>query len=216
MPGAPNRPPEAAPPPPAPPEDVHAREVLRRLAPARVALSLDLWKGAPSPELLTPFESAEAAFSQGDWREAESRLDALSVKLAEPRWPTLPEPFRQLRVSIPAPQPPQWDPEFSLTAEEKQTRRARRALDTQIALARASVDWAQQKGIEVSDLTSALSEASEQAPRATDLLEVYRRIDPVWEALRARVPAPSRPKPTGRPTPAPPPSPAPESPREER
>ncbi|MGB6441915.1 MAG: hypothetical protein WBF81_01285, partial [Thermoplasmata archaeon] len=52
MPGAPNRPPETAPapPPPAPATDPPDRKVLRRLAPARIALLLDQWKGAPEPE----------------------------------------------------------------------------------------------------------------------------------------------------------------------
>ncbi|MGA8536079.1 MAG: hypothetical protein WB789_01645, partial [Thermoplasmata archaeon] len=87
------------------------RRALRRLAPSRVALRLDQWKGAPSPDLLTPFEKAEAAYTAGDYTAALQALDQLSIRFAEPRWPTLPEPFRRLRVPIPAPMPPHWDPE---------------------------------------------------------------------------------------------------------
>jgi hypothetical protein len=178
------------------------------LAASRVALSLDLWKGAPNPELLAPLESAEAAYSRGDWREADSRLDALSVRFAEPRWPTLPEPFRQLRVAIPAPQPPQWDPEFTLPAEEKEARRARRLLETQVALARASVEWAQKKGIDVADLTGPLASAAEKQTAGAPAADVYVLVDPIWGALRARVPMPK--PPAGRVVPTPAREPTPE------
>ncbi len=210
MPGAPNRPPEIAAAPSPPSADTHERRVLRRLVPSRVALSLDLWKGAPSPELIAPLQSAETAYSHGDWREAESRLDALSVRLAEPRWPTLPEPFRHLRVSIPAPQPPQWDPEFTLSAEVKEARKAGRALETQVALARASVEWAQKKGIDVADLIGPIATAAEKQAAGAPPADVYLVVDPIWEALRARVPIP---KPPAARVAAPPPTtpePAPE------
>lgn len=208
MPGAPNRPPEAAAAPAPPPTDLPQRRVLRRLAPSRVALSLDQWKGAPSAELVTPLERAEAAYAAGDWREADSRLDALSVRFAEPRWTTLPEPFRQLRVSIPAPQPPQWDPEFTLTPEEKEARRAVRGLETQLALARASIEWAEKKGIEVTDLTAALARATEKQSAGAPPTEGLVDLDAIWEGLRARVPMPKAP--AGRAPPPPPREPAPE------
>src|SRR5579859_2543952 len=127
MPGAPNRPPEIDKPPAAePPKDEVARRLLRRLGPMRVALQLDLWKGAPSPELVAPLEHAESNFASGDLVTASGHLDQLAVRFAEPRWPTLPAPFRGLRVHIPAPQPPQWDPEHALPATEKEGRRLQR------------------------------------------------------------------------------------------
>jgi hypothetical protein len=193
MPGAPNRPPEAANAPAPPSSDPAERRVLRRLAPSRVALSLDQWKGAPNAELLAPLEGAEAAYSAGDWREAESRLDALAIRFAEPRWPTLPEPFRRLRVSIPAPQPPQWDPEFSLSPEEKEARRAARGLETQLALAQASVEWAAKKGIDVAELSVALARATEKHGASAPPTDVYVDLDAVWEGLRSRVPLPKGP-----------------------
>lgn len=205
MPGAPNRPPEAAHAPPPPATDSQAHHVLQRLVPSRIALLLDIWRGAPSAELVTPLEDAEAAYAHGDWREAESRLDALAIRFHEPRWPTLPDPFRELRVAIPAPQPPQWDPEFSLSPEEKQARRARRSLESQIALARASLEWAQKKGIDVSDLLEPLASATGQMAAGAPPEEVHRSIDQVWETLHARIPLPKAP---GRPA-APPPRPEP-------
>lgn len=209
MPGAPNRPPETSAPAPPPVVEPPERRALRRLAPARIALSLDVWKGAPSAELLTPLQAAETAYAAGDWREAESRLDALSVRFAEPRWPTMPEPFRQLRVSIPAPQPPQWDPEFALPSDEKEARKARRGVEVQVVLVRASVQWAQQKGLDVTDLTAPVASAAEKLSAGASTSEVYAVIDPVWEALRSRVPMPK--PPTARP----PPPPAREPPAEE-
>ncbi|MCL5983285.1 MAG: hypothetical protein M1606_01300, partial [Candidatus Thermoplasmatota archaeon] len=103
MPGAPNRPPEMAAPSPPPTVDAPERRVLRRLAPSRIALSLDVWRGAPSRELTEPLEKAEAAYGAREWREAESQLDRLAIRFHEPRWPTLPPPFRELRVPIPPP-----------------------------------------------------------------------------------------------------------------
>ena len=152
-----------------------------------------MWKGAPSAELVSPLEGAEVAYAAGDWRETESRLDALSIRFAEPRWTTMPEPFRQLRVSIPAPQPPQWDPDFAVSAEEKEARKARRLLETQVALARACVEWAQKKGIDVSDLTAPVAAASEKQSAQAPPAEVYELLDPVWEALHTRVPMPKGP-----------------------
>src|SRR5215472_9228081 len=128
MPGAPNRPPEVEKPaePPAPPADEAAHKVLRRLAPMRVILHLDLWKGAPSPELVTPLENAETNFGTGDHATASGHLDTLAVRLAEPRWPTLPEPWRGLRASIPAPTPPHWNPDNALAPAEREALKLRR------------------------------------------------------------------------------------------
>src|SRR5690242_20638449 len=141
MPGAPNRPPEVTGPAPPPPVDDPGTRVLRRLAPCRVALRLDVWRNAPSPELLKPFSAAESAYASGDLPGAENALDQLAVRFADPRWPTMPEPFRRLRVAIPAPQPPAWDPEFTLAADEKDRRKAHRGVEGQVALAEGVVQW---------------------------------------------------------------------------
>jgi hypothetical protein len=209
MPGAPNRPPDSAPAaPPSPPvPEPPAPRVLRRLAPSRIALSLDLWKGAPNADLMTPFDKAEAAFDAGDYPNATSALDMLSVRFAEPRWPTLPEPFKFLRVPIPAPMPPHWDPEHALPAPEKEARRARRGAEEQLALAEGSVAWMSGHAIDVADLTPRLAEAKTVLGTEGVVPAFYERIDAVWEAVRARVPRPKTP--AGRPVPA---APAPAAP----
>jgi hypothetical protein len=208
MPGAPNRPPETAPtaPPPPPVPESPAQRVLRRLAPARVALRLDVWKNAPSPDLLQPFEKAEAAYSAQDFPNAVSALDTLSVRFAEPRWPTMPEPFRGLRVPIPAPMPPHWDPEHALPAPEKDARRLRRAAEEQLKLADASVAWMAAHQLDVAGLVPHLEEAKTILAREGVVAGFYERIDAVWDAVRSRVPPPKAP--SGRPTPAPEPAPA--------
>ena len=202
MPGAPNRPPDVAgaTPPPGPAAESPHEKVLRRLAPSRIALRLDLWKGAPPPDLLVPFEKAEATFALGDYAGAANALDLLSVRFAEPRWPTLPEPFRQLRVSIPAPMPPSWDPEHAMDPAERAARRARRAADEQVDLARASGAWAATARLETGDLGVLLDEAV--AVLASDGVSgpFYERIDRIWTALRERVPPP-RSAPGPRPAP---------------
>jgi hypothetical protein len=192
MPGAPNRPPEnkpEAPPPPVVPEGPHEK-ALRRLAPSRVALLLDAWKGAPSPELTGPLEKAENAYRSGDYAGAVSALDLLSVRFAEPRWPTLPEPFRLLRVPIPAPMPPHWDPEHALSPAEKEARRSRRVADEQLALATASVAWAASHQVPTDDLARPIEEAKTLLATEGVSAGFYERIDAVWNAVRERVPMP--------------------------
>ncbi len=195
MPGAPNRPPESSPPPPtAPPvPETPSQRVLRRLAPSRIALLLDLWKGAPNSDLLTPFDRAEAAFAAGDFPNALSALDALSIRFAEPRWPTIPEPFRLLRVPIPAPMPPSWDPDHALPAPEKDARRARRTAADQLALAEGSVAWMSAHAIDTSDLAPRLAEAKTVLGTEGVVPAFYERLDAVWEAVRARAPLPKGP-----------------------
>ncbi len=192
MPGAPNRPPEGAGAPVAPPAAEPARAVLRRLAPSRIALSLDPWKGAPSTELLDPLDTAARLFGEGDFDGATSALDQLSVRLAEPRWPTLPRPFRDLRVAVPVPQPPSWDPENALGPEEKTARRRRRDAELQRDLARASLAWAKGHGHRVDDLEPDLAHAEGAlgAPGVPE--EFWPAIDRIWATLTERVPAPRR------------------------
>lgn len=207
MPGAPNRPPEKAAEPPVPvvvPESPQER-ALRRLAPSRVALLLDSWKGAPNPDVLGPFEKAELAYASGDYAACATALDLLSVRFAEPRWPTLPEPFRRLRVPIPAPVPPHWDPEHGLPASERERRREKRAADDQLALAEGCVAWATAHGVGVSDLAPKIDEAKTLLTTEGVSPAFYERLDHVWNAVRERFPVPkgSVPRPTPA-TPAPP------------
>ena len=193
MPGAPNRPPEKAPeaPPVAPPVAASpAAQALRRLAPGRVALLRAIWKGAPNPELLVPFEKADAAYAAGDFDNVTSALDLLSVRFTEPRWPTLPEPFRRLRVSIPPPTPPHRDPEHGLSPAERESRRARRTADDQFALAEASITWAGAHGVDTSELTAPLGEARALLATEGASAAFYERIDGIWKALRDRTPFP--------------------------
>lgn len=198
MPGAPNRPPETAAAPPAPPVvvDPPERRVLRRLVPSHVALLLDSWKGPLGPELTGPFEKAEGAFSQGDFAGATSALDLLSIRFAEPRWPSLPEPFRKLRVPIPAPMPPSWDPEHALPAPEREGRKARRAAEEQLELVAGALGWASAHSIDAAELAGLLAEA--RATLGPDGVPegFYAKIDAIWAGLRPRLP---RPKSVARP-----------------
>jgi|SRR5271170_3356174 len=192
MPGAPNRPPETAPeapvapPVPEPPE----RKVLRRMIPSHVTLLLDLWKGAPSGDLLTPLERAEAAYEAADYTTATQALDQLSIRFHEPRWPSLPEPFRLLRVAIPAPQPPSWNPENALPAAEREALRARRFADDQVLLARGCLVWAGAHGISVAEWTPRVEEAAAILKTEGLVPGFYERLDPVWEGLRNQLPHP--------------------------
>jgi hypothetical protein len=210
MPGAPNRPPDPAPSPPVTPalSEPPNKKALRRLAPARVALLLDGWKGTPSPDLTVPFDRAEAAFEAGDYTAALQALDLLSIRFHEPRWPSLPVPFRSLRVAIPQPQPPSWNPEHAMTPAERDALRAGRDADDQVALARASVAWAAAHGVEVGDWAARVEEAGEILHREGLVPGVYERLDPVWEGVRAKVPRPK--SAGGRPTPPPAAAAAPE------
>jgi hypothetical protein len=192
MPGAPNRPPEATPEPPSPPvvPETPAQKTLRRLAPSRVALLLDQWKGAPHADLLGPFERAEHAFSAGDYSACTTALDQLSVRFAEPRWVTLPEPFRRLRVPIPAPVPPHWDPDHGLAAPERDARKMRRTADDQVALVAGSLAWGSTHGVSVGDLSPKLEEAKALLGTEGISTGFYERIDTIWTAVRERFPLP--------------------------
>ena len=192
MPGAPNRPPETTPT-PAPPVDASTdelrRRVLRRLAPARIALHQDSWKAGVPPDVAKPFDRAEAAYIGGDFRGTESALDQLSVRLAEPRWPTLPAPFRELRVAIPAPMPPHWDPEFALTPEVKEAHKTRRNAELQLALATASLEWAKRHQIDLEPHRAGIDQARQLlTPDGAVPPEFWTPIDQLWEAVRRDVP----------------------------
>jgi hypothetical protein len=194
MPGAPNRPPEvaAAPPAPKPASDPPELKVLRRIVPSHVALLQESWKGGAPPEVLVPYDRADAAFRAGDYATATTALDQLSIRFAEPRWPSLPEPFRRLRVPIPAPVPPHWDPDHGVAADEKELRRARRVAEDQIALVDGCVAWAAAHGLAVEDLpaVAAAARAALAAPGVPT--EFYPAVDRVWRTLRERLPTPHR------------------------
>jgi len=202
MPGPPNRPPEKAPPAPSsvpipePPE----KKVLRRLVPTRVALLQDTWKGPLSPDLSAPFEKAEAAYATADYAAALTALDLLSVRFAEPRWTTLPEPFRLLRVAIAAPVPPHWDPDHGLSVPEKDAKKARRVAGEQLALARGSLAWAATHAVETADLAPRIEAAATHLDDPTGLASFYTEIDTVWSGLHGRLPLPKGG--TARPAPA--------------
>jgi hypothetical protein len=193
MPGAPNRPPEAAPapPPPAAADPPEAR-LLRRLVPSHVALLQESWKGGPPAEVLGPFEKAEGAFRAADFATATTALDQLSIRFAEPRWPSLAEPFRRLRVAIPAPTPPHWDPDHGRSAEEKEARKARRTAEEQLALAEASIAWAAGHGLACGDLTAPLEAARAALSEPGVPPPFYEAVDRIWRELRGRLPPPQR------------------------
>ncbi|MHB1435299.1 MAG: hypothetical protein ACYCPN_02485 [Thermoplasmata archaeon] len=195
MPGAPNKPPTPAEIPvlPTARSDPVERKLPRRLAPFRVALQLDLWKGSPHPDLTTPLAQAEAAYARGDYPTAQTHLDQLAVRFHEPRWPTIPEPFRSLRVDIPAPQPPAWDPDASATPEERGRRKDRREAEFQLALAEGSIQWAARHGVDLGTPAQRIDSARAElrASGATDAF--YETIDALWAEVRARVPLPPAP-----------------------
>jgi len=204
MPGRPNKPPDIEAPPPSlvpipePPE----KKALRRIVPTHVALLLETWKGVPSPELTGPLGKAEAAFAAGDYATALTSLDLLAVRFAEPRWPSLPEPFRLLRVAIPTPVPPHWDPDHALAAAEKDAKKARKVADGQLTLARACVAWASGHGVDTSDLAPRLDAAAARLSEPNGLAPFYDEVDLLWTGLRGRLPAPK----VGKAPAAPPPT----------
>jgi hypothetical protein len=193
MPGAPNKPPTSDAPASPAPAETPEQHALRRLAPSRIALRLPIWKGAPSPELLQPFLEAEAHFTAGDVSGADGFLDRLAIRFAEPRWPSLPEPFRALRVPVPRPQPPSWDPDFALAPADKEIRRLQRYAETQLALLRGALEVERAHGTSLEDLAPLLTEA-EGALAAGDLAgRFWEPVDRAWRSLRERVPLPQAP-----------------------
>ncbi len=208
MPGAPNKPPDVAPEPAAPPASppagadsvARARRVLRRLGPARVVLHLECWKGTPHADLMKPVTTAESLYRSGDFLNAELSLDQFAVRLAEPRWPTLPEPFRRLRVEIPAPQPPSWDPDAKLSPPEREAKKLRRFAENQLEIARASIERGGSMGLATEDLSPLVASARDALGADGPTDRFWEPIDRIWEAVEERVPLPS---PTGpRPAPA--------------
>ena len=188
MPGAPNSPPKIDP--TVPVQDPTARKLLRRMAPMRVALHLDLWKDAPSSELVVLLERAEANLASGDFVTAQNNVDQLAVRFAEPRWPTMPIPFKSLRVEIPPPTPPHWNPEHALAPADKELKRLAREGETHCALARATLAWAAAHQIDLADIAPCLERARTTLTEGGPTEAFWVDIDAFWQTVRDRVPMP--------------------------
>jgi hypothetical protein len=193
MPGAPNKPPEvnapaAVAPPSAGDKLPHA---LRRLAPDRMVLHLPIWRGAPNGDLVKPLERAAATLAAGEYPDAEKALDQFSVRLAEPRWPTIPEPWIRLRVTIPAPQPPHWDPDFNLSPADRDTKRTREWAQTQLLLAQGALVLAPSLHVDLSDVQACVEEAKTAFERDGPSAGFWTPLDRFWEAVHSRVPLPT-------------------------
>jgi hypothetical protein len=193
MPGAPNKPPEIeGPPTPAtPPPGDKMQHALRRLAPDRLVLRLSIWRGAPSADLVKPLERVAATLAAGEYPDAEKALDQFSVRLAEPRWPTIPEPWIRLRTAIPAPQPPHWDPDFKLSAPDRDAKKTREWGATQLLLAKAAFELAPSLAVDLADVQPCLAEAQAAFDREGAAASFWTPIDRIWEAVQSRVPLPS-------------------------
>jgi len=193
MPGAPNKPPPIEAPPAAmsPPAGDKRQHVLRRLAPARLVLRLSIWRGGPNVDLVKPLERVAATLAAGEFPDAEKALDQFSVRLAEPRWPTIPEPWIRLRTAIPAPQPPHWDPDFKLTPADREAKKNREWARNQLLLAKGALELAPSLGVDLTDVQSCVAEAQTVFDRdgATD--EFWALLDRLWDAVQSRVPLPS-------------------------
>jgi hypothetical protein len=193
MPGAPNKPPdiEAPPAPASPPPGDKQQQAFRRLAPDRLVLRLPIWRGAPNADLLKPLERAVATLAAGEFADAEKALDQFSVRLAEPRWPTIPEPWVRLRVPIPAPQPPHWDPDFKLAPGDREAKKNREWAQTQLRLAKGAIEFAPSLNVDLTDVQSCVAEAQTIFDRDGATPEFWAPLDRLWEAVQSRVSLPS-------------------------
>ena len=193
MPGAPNKPPEieAPPAPTVPPAGNKLQHALRRLAPDRLVLRLAIWRGAPNVDLVKPLERAATMLAAGEFPDAEKALDQFSVRLAEPRWPTIPEPWVRIRVPIPAPQPPHWDPDFKLAPADREAKRNREWAQTQLLLAKGALDLAPSLPLDLTDVHSCVAEAQAIFDREGATAEFWAPLDRLWDAVQSRVPLPT-------------------------
>ncbi len=193
MPGAPNKPPaiDAPPAPEVPLAGDKRQHALRRLAPARLVLRLPIWRGAPHSDLVKPLERVAATLAAGEFPDAEKALDQFSVRLAEPRWPTIPEPWVRLRVPIPAPQPPHWDPDFKLAPSDRETKKNREWARTQLLLAKGALELAPSLHVDLTDVQSTVAEAQAVFDRDGPRAEFWTPIDRLWEAVESRVALPA-------------------------
>lgn len=192
MPGAPNKPPDVDAPAAVPtPDTDRARVALRRLAPGRIVLRLPIWRGAPNVDLVKPLERAASTMAAGEFPDAEKALDQFAVRLAEPRWPTIPEPWIRMRVAIPAPQPPHWDPDSKLAPADRDAKKARQFAETQLLLAKAAVDVAPSLQLDLADMQPCVVEAQALFAQEGASPGFWSPIDRLWEAVRDRVPLPT-------------------------
>jgi hypothetical protein len=193
LPGAPNKPPtpDAAPVPESPPAGDKRQHAIRRLAPARLVLRLPIWRGAPNADLVRPLERVAASLTAGEFPDAEKALDQFSVRLAEPRWPTIPEPWVRLRVPIPAPQPPHWDPDFQLAPADRETKKNREWAHTQLLLAKGAIDLAPSLSLDLADVQPTVAEAQAVFDRDGPTAEFWAPLDRLWDAVERRVPLPT-------------------------
>jgi hypothetical protein len=193
VPGAPNKPPEIDAPPAAvaPPAGDKRQHAVRRLAPARLVLRLPIWRGAPNADLIRPLERVASTLAAGEFPDAEKALDQFSVRLAEPRWPTIPEPWVRLRVPIPAPQPPHWDPDFKLSPTDREAKKNREWAQTQLLLAKGALELAPSLNVDLSDVHSVVTDAQAIFDREGASPEFWTTLDRLWEAVEGRVPLPS-------------------------
>lgn len=198
MPGAPNKPPDrdAAPAPESPPPGDKRQHALRRLAPDRLVLRLPIWRGAPNADLVKPLERVATTLASGEFPDAEKALDQFSVRLAEPRWPAIPEPWVRLRVLIPAPQPPHWDPDFQLAPADREAKRNREWARTQLLLAKGALELAPSLNVDLTDVEPTVATAQAVFDREGPTAEFWAPLDRLWDAVERRVPllaaAPSR------------------------
>lgn len=193
MPGAPNKPPDLEAPPPAvsPPAGDKRQHALRRLAPARMVLRLPIWRGAPHGDLVKPLERVATTMAAGEFPDAEKALDQFSVRLAEPRWPTIPEPWIRLRTAIPAPQPPHWDPDFKLAAADREVKRNQEWGRNQLLLAKGALELAPTLPVDLADVEASVTEAQAVFDRNGPTPEFWAALDRLWEAVESRVPLPT-------------------------
>ncbi len=193
MPGAPNKPPTIdSPPAAAPPEQGEKRQhALRRLSPDRLVLRLPIWRGPPSLDLVRPLERVAQSITAGEFPDAEKALDQFSVRLAEPRWPTIPEPWVRLRVSIPAPQPPHWNPDNQLSPADRDAKHAREWADTQLRLLRATFELAPSLKVDLADVASCVDEAQSALEQDGPSPAFWAPVDRVWDAVESRVGLPA-------------------------
>jgi hypothetical protein len=142
-------------------------------------------------DLVRPLERVAATLAAGEYPDAEKALDQFSVRLAEPRWPTIPEPWARLRVPIPAPQPPHWDPDFQLAPADREAKKNREWSRTQLLLANGALELAPSLHVDLTDVQSGVAEAQVIFDREGPTPDFWTSLDRLWEAVENRVPLPT-------------------------
>jgi hypothetical protein len=150
-----------------------------------------MWRGAPNADLVKPLERVATALAAEEFPDAEKALDQFAVRLAEPRWPTIPEPWVRLRVAIPAPQPPHWDPDFKLSPADREVKKNREWAQTQLLLAKGALELAPTLGVDLTEVQAGIAEAQAVFDRDGPTAEFWTPLDRLWEVVQSRVPLPS-------------------------